>query len=175
MFHAETGGYDVQVVKDDRSPSRPMGKPVVRKYYRFQIQGPNAKPIIEKLNGGPFPDINSSTWVRSRSRAAPFERSGMHGGCTWPEIWGPYEEGDEVRAAIIEAGGNFGLQQVGRPRLRHQYPGIRVDSLAPASRLHGREDEDVSQWLPASGYEATGSLGGSFVSANIEDYYAQSL
>ena len=27
------------------------------------------------------------------------------------------------------------------------------------------------EWLPASSYEATGSIGGSFVSKNIEDYY----
>jgi vanillate/3-O-methylgallate O-demethylase len=27
------------------------------------------------------------------------------------------------------------------------------------------------EWLPATGYEATGSIGGSFVSDNIEDYY----
>jgi syringate O-demethylase len=27
------------------------------------------------------------------------------------------------------------------------------------------------EWLPAAGYEATGSIGGSFVSNNIEDYY----
>ena len=27
------------------------------------------------------------------------------------------------------------------------------------------------EWLPADGYEATGSIGGSFVSDNIEDYY----
>ena len=27
------------------------------------------------------------------------------------------------------------------------------------------------QWLPASSYEGTGSLGGSFASSNIEDYY----
>jgi vanillate/3-O-methylgallate O-demethylase len=57
MFHAETGGFDVQIIKDDRSPSRPMGKPVVRQYYRYQIQGPNAKAIIEELNRGPMPDI----------------------------------------------------------------------------------------------------------------------
>src|SRR5882724_1044200 len=30
QFHAETGGYDVQTTYDDRSPSRPMGKPVLR-------------------------------------------------------------------------------------------------------------------------------------------------
>jgi len=27
------------------------------------------------------------------------------------------------------------------------------------------------EWLPATSYEATGSIGGSFVSSNIEDYY----
>jgi vanillate/3-O-methylgallate O-demethylase len=27
------------------------------------------------------------------------------------------------------------------------------------------------EWLPANGYEGTGSLGGSYVSANVEDYY----
>jgi vanillate/3-O-methylgallate O-demethylase len=27
------------------------------------------------------------------------------------------------------------------------------------------------EWLPANGYEGTGSIGGSFVSDNIEDYY----
>src|SRR5687767_14111386 len=37
QFHAETGGYDVKVTKDDRSPSRPMGKAVVRSVYRYQI------------------------------------------------------------------------------------------------------------------------------------------
>ncbi len=35
----------------------------------------------------------------------------------------------------------------------------------------GAKMQAYREWLPASGYEATGSLGGSFVSANIEDYY----
>src|SRR5262250_200757 len=57
QFHAETGGYDVKVTYDDRSPSRPMGKPVVRKLYRYQIQGPNAAGVIARLNGGSAPQI----------------------------------------------------------------------------------------------------------------------
>jgi len=56
-FHAKTGGYDVETDYDDRSPSRPMGKPVVRRLYRYQIQGPNAEQVIRKLNGGTMPDI----------------------------------------------------------------------------------------------------------------------
>src|SRR5579863_7382356 len=39
QFHGETGGYNVKITKDDRSPSRPMGKPVRRISYRYQIQG----------------------------------------------------------------------------------------------------------------------------------------
>src|SRR5687767_15539422 len=57
QFHAETGGYKLTTYKDDRSPSNPKGKAVVRRHYRFQIQGPNAPQVLEKLNGGPVPDI----------------------------------------------------------------------------------------------------------------------
>ena len=53
QFHGQTGGYDVRMERDDRSPSRPGGKPVFRKRYRYQIQGPKAPQILEKLNGGP--------------------------------------------------------------------------------------------------------------------------
>ncbi len=34
-----------------------MGRAVKRNHYRFQIQGPKAKDVIEKLNGGPIPEI----------------------------------------------------------------------------------------------------------------------
>jgi vanillate/3-O-methylgallate O-demethylase len=35
----------------------------------------------------------------------------------------------------------------------------------------GDKMKSYRQWLPANSYEASGSLGGSFVSKNIEDYY----
>jgi vanillate/3-O-methylgallate O-demethylase len=57
QFNADTGGYDVSLVRDDRSPSRPMGRPVTRTLYRYQIQGPNAEQLLRKLNGGPLPGI----------------------------------------------------------------------------------------------------------------------
>src|ERR671930_2307213 len=52
-----TQGYNVGIRLDQRSPSRPYGKPVTRDLWRFQIQGPNAWPIIEKLNGGPMEQV----------------------------------------------------------------------------------------------------------------------
>ncbi len=80
-FHARTGGYDVKTEKDDRSPSNPKGKAVVRKDYRYQIQGPNATKVIEKLNGGPIPDIKFFTMdvINIAGRKVRALRHGMAG------------------------------------------------------------------------------------------------
>src|SRR6202161_3288947 len=105
QFHAETGGYNVTTEKDDRSPSRPSGKPVVRKHYRYQIQGPKAAEVIGKLNGGPAPDIKffNVGVINVRGRKVAALRHGM-AGAPGLEIWGPYEQADEIRDVILEAG-----------------------------------------------------------------------
>ena len=171
-FHAATGGYDVKVEKDDRSPSRPMGKPVVRKSYRYQIQGPNAWQVIEKLNGGPVEKIkffNMGT-IQIAGRTVRALRHGM-AGAPGLEIWGPYEEGEEIRAAIVEAGKDFGLHQVGsRAYATNTLESGWIPSPLPAVYT-GDKLKPYREWLPANGYEGSGGLAGSFVSTNIEDYY----
>src|SRR5882724_9304389 len=114
QFHAQTGGYKVQVIRDDRSPSHPRGKAVVRGHYRYQIQGPNAAKILERLNGGPLPDVKFFTMdaINIKGRRVRCLRHGM-AGAPGLEIWGPYEEREEIRAAIIEAGKDHGLVIVG--------------------------------------------------------------
>src|SRR5690606_30857915 len=54
QYHAETGGYDVQLERDEWAVGDPNRR---RKAFRFQVQGPNAVQILEKLNGGPLPDV----------------------------------------------------------------------------------------------------------------------
>ena len=172
QFHAATAGYDATVEKDDRSPSRPMGKPVVRRNYRYQIQGPNAAQVIEKLNGGPFPDIKFFTMdvINIAGRKVRALRHGM-AGAPGLEIWGPYAEGEEIRAAIVEAGEEFGLHQVGaRAYATNTLESGWIPSPLPAVYT-GDQMKAYREWLPGSGYEATCSIGGSFVSNNIEDYY----
>ena len=172
QFHAETGGYDVTTVYDDRSPSRPMGKPVTRVNYRYQIQGPNAEQLIEKLNGGPFPDIKffNMDYIKIGRRKVRALRHGM-AGAPGLEIWGPYEEGEEIRAAIIEAGKEFGLALVGsRAYATNTLESGWIPSPLPAVYT-GEKMKAYREWLPASSYEAMGSIGGSFYSNNIEDYY----
>lgn len=172
QYQAATGGYDVEVVKDDRSPSRPMGKVVTRKFYRFQIQGPNAEQIIQKLNGGPFADIKffSMDAVTIAGRKVRALRHGMSG-APGLEIWGPYAEGDDIRAAIIEAGRDFGLHQVGaRAYATNTLESGWIPSPLPGIYT-GESLKAYREWLPAHSYEAGGAIGGSYVSTRIEDYY----
>jgi vanillate/3-O-methylgallate O-demethylase len=162
----------VTTKKDDRSPSRPGGKPVVRNFYRYQIQGPNAKQVIEKLNGGPVPDIKffNMDVITIAGRKVRALRHGM-AGAPGLEVWGPYAEGEEIRAAIVEAGRDFGLHQVGnRAYATNTLESGWIPSPLPAVYTSDKM-KPYRQWLPATSYEGTGSLGGSFASSNIEDYY----
>ena len=171
-FHAETGDWDVEYIRDDRSPSRPMGNPVTRRHYRYQIQGPNAMQVIEKLNGGPLSDIRffNVGKMTVAGREVPAFHHGMAGE-PGMEIWGPYEQGDEVRNAILEAGEEFGLIQVGsRAYATNTLESGWIPSPLPAVYT-GDEMRAYREWLPADSYEASGSIGGSFVSDDIEDYY----
>ena len=172
LFHGETGGYDVDIEVDRRSPSRPMGKPVVRKYWRFQIQGPRAWQIIEKLNGGPLEQLKFFT-MDVMNVAGAQVRTLRHGmaGAPGLEIWGPYESYEQVRATILEAGAEFGIVPVGA----RAYPSNTLESgwiPSPLPAVYtGDGTAAYRRWLGADSYEATNALAGSFVSEDIEDYY----
>jgi vanillate/3-O-methylgallate O-demethylase len=98
-------------------------------------------------------------------------RHGM-AGAPGLEVWGPYEEGEEIRAAIVEAGKDFGLRQVGsRAYATNTLESGWIPSPLPAVYTGDKRMQAYREWLPATSYEATGSLGGSFASNNIEDYY----
>lgn len=172
QFHAESGAFKVDVIRDDRSPSHPRGKAVHRRHYRFQIQGPNASKVLTKLHGGPLPEIRFFNFdtIRIAGRNVQALRHGMAGE-PGLEVWGPYEQGEEVREAILAAGAEFGLVPVGsRAYASNTLESGWIPSPLPAVYT-GQSMRKYREWLPADSYEATGSIGGSFVSSNIEDYY----
>jgi vanillate/3-O-methylgallate O-demethylase len=173
QFHGETGGFNVDLTRDDRSPSHPRGKAVTRRHYRFQIQGPNAGKVLESLNGAPLPEVKFFTMdaIHIKGRRVRCLRHGM-AGAPGLEIWGPYAEYDEIRDAIIAAGRDFGLVQVGaRAYSSNTLESGWIPSPLPAVYT-GEKMKKYREWLPADGYEGTASIGGSFVSNNIEDYYS---
>jgi vanillate/3-O-methylgallate O-demethylase len=172
QFHAQTGGYKVETIRDERSPSNPRGKAVVRRHYRYQIQGPKAEQVLEKLNGGPLPQVKffQMDAINIKGRKVRCLRHGM-AGAPGLEIWGPYAEGEEIREAVLEAGRDFGLVPVGaRAYSSNTLESGWIPSPLPAVYT-GERMKKYREWLPASGYEGSASIGGSFVSANIEDYY----
>jgi vanillate/3-O-methylgallate O-demethylase len=150
----------------------PRGHAVVRRHYRYQVQGPRATQVLESLNGGPIPDVKffNMDVINIKGRKVRALRHGM-AGAPGLEIWGPYAERDEIREAILEAGRDFGLVQVGaRAYSSNTLESGWIPSPLPAVYT-GEKMKKYREWLPAAGYEAAGSIGGSFVSDNIEDYY----
>lgn len=172
LFNAETGGYNLEIEVDRRSPSRPMGKPVSRRYWRFQVQGPSAWDIIEKANGGPLEQLKFFN-MDTMNIAGEQVRTLRHGmaGAPGLEIWGDYASYDKVRDALMEAGAEFGMAAVGA----RAYPSNTLESgwiPSPLPAIYTDERlRPYREWLGADSYEATNAVAGSFVSDNIEDYY----
>jgi syringate O-demethylase len=168
-FHAETGGYDVDVQLDQRWALRTDGR---RRSYRFQVQGPNAMQVIEDLLGGQAPELRffHMTTVSLGGKTVRALRHGMAGQPGW-ELFGPWEDEAAVREAIVEAGEAHGLRQVGgRAYSSNTLESGWIPSPLPAIYT-GDALTSYREWLPAAGYEGSASIGGSFVSDRIEDYY----
>jgi vanillate/3-O-methylgallate O-demethylase len=169
QFHAETGGYDVTLERDERTAANPTGR---RKLYRFQVQGPTAHDVLRSATGKELPEIKFFN-MGELTIGGHTVRALHHGmsGAPGMELFGPWEEAEDVRAAIVEAGGQHGLRQVGsRVYATNTLESGWIPCPLPAI-FTGDEMKAYREWLPANGYEATGSLGGSFYSDDISDYY----
>ena len=170
QYHAEKDGYKITLSRDERSIARDV--PIVRRLYRYQVQGPNANLVLNKLNGGPIPDIKFFNMgeITIAGRKVRALRHGMSG-APGLELWGPHEEREEIRAAIVKAGEEFGLRQVGsRAYATNTLESGWIPSPMPAV-YSGEKMKAFRQWLPGNGYEATAALGGSYYSNNVDDYY----
>ena len=101
-FHAVSERLDVELERDENSIVRTSGPP---KQYRFELQGPTAAAIIEELTGRELPDVKFFNM-------ASFEIAGLHvdalrhgmAGQPGFELFGPWEQGERIREALLEAG-----------------------------------------------------------------------
>jgi glycine cleavage system aminomethyltransferase T len=170
QYHAANGGYRVRLELDERSAARK--DPFNRRSYRFQIQGPNAMKTMEKVLGKRPPEVKFFH-VAPLTIAGKHVTALRHGMAGQPgfELIGPYADGDAVRDAIVKAGEEFGLRLVGgRAYSSNTLESGWIPSPLPAV-YSGEAMKPFRQWLSADGYEAKASIGGSFVSPKIEDYY----
>jgi vanillate/3-O-methylgallate O-demethylase len=168
QYHAEKDRYDVEIERDERSAVNPGN----RKLYRYQVQGPTALEVLQKATGGPLPEIKF--FNMGRLTIAGHEVRALHHGMSGVpglELFGPWDEGEDVRAAIVEAGQDYALAQVGsRVYATNTLESGWIPCPLPAV-FTGDDMRAYREWLPAQGYEGTGSLGGSYYADDISDYY----
>lgn len=169
-FHAASGKWDVTVERDERTAARPDKEN--RRNYRFQLQGPNAMLTLERAMGETPPDLKFF-------HMAPIQIAGVevralrHGMAGQPgyELFGPWKDYDTVRNALIEAGKDFGLTLVGgRTYSSNTLESGWIPSPLPAI-YSGDSLADYRAWLSEKSYGGVLSVGGSFVSDDIADYY----
>lgn len=166
-YNAEVGGYDVTVTRDDRSVQN-KGR---RKTFRFQIQGPNAMAILAKAADGSLPLVKFFNIAELSIAGKPIKALG-HGMARTEgmELFGPADYADAVREALLVAGQDLGLREVGG----RAYATVSPESgwiPSPMPAIYSASLQPYREWLPADGFEANASLGGSFVSKKIENYY----
>ena len=169
IYHAETGNHDVTVDLDLRTALRSDGR---RRSYRFQMQGPNAMQVIERALGGAPPELRffHTTSLTIAGATVGALRHGMVGQPGW-ELFGPWEDREPLLEALLAAGEEFGLRRAGgRAYSSNTLESGWIPSPLPAV-YSGESMRAYREWLPAAGYEGSASIGGSFVSESIEDYY----
>jgi len=175
MFCAAWGKWNVRIRHDPRSTSRPEGERVLRTHYRYQIQGPDAPKVFEKMNGGPIPDIKffHVDWINVGSKRVRALRHGMSG-APGLEIWGPYEDKHYIHSTILEAAREAGVDLVqcgSRAYSTNTLESGWIPSPLPGIYTGDGMLAEYRDWVGADMYEAAGAIGGSFVSDSIEDYY----
>lgn len=173
-YNAIVGNYDVEIVRDDALLFNKTGR---RLTFRYQLQGPNALKIVEKAAAGSLPpikffNIGRFTIAGRPVRALNHTMAGVPGlEKTGLEVFGPAEFGPEVKEALLEAGQEFGLREGGSLA----YSSVTVESgwipLPVPAIFTGEAMRPYRQWLGATSMEASVSLGGSYVSDDISDYY----
>jgi vanillate/3-O-methylgallate O-demethylase len=169
QYQAETGGYDVTVVRDAATLDNPGGR---RTRYRFQLDGPHAAGIFADVVDGDAPEIPffRTTEVTIRGKAVMVLRHGM-AGHKGVELSGPIDDMDVVRSAILEAGLPHGLLRGGT---RAYFSSVLESGWIayPVPAIYtGEETRGFREWLPSTGWQARTQLGGSLRADSIADYY----
>ena len=171
--HAERGGYDVEITRDERT----LDSKGSRLLFRYEVQGPLAWEVLQKAHGGPidhikFFNIGEFTIAGVTIKALNHTMGGVPGQeLTGLEMTGPYDGREAVLDALLSAGEEFGLRRGGGvtyPSAGHEsgWMGLYVPAIytGEGARAH-------REWLSGTSWEGSASLGGSFVSDDIRDYY----
>ncbi|WP_201766649.1 aminomethyltransferase family protein [Sphingobium quisquiliarum] len=153
--------------------------------FKFQVSGPAALAVCEKATGEPLRDIGFM-----RFRSAPirdvdvlFLRQGMAGEIGF-ELQGPSEKAEIVRQAILEAGADMGIRQLGSrtaminhleaafPTVTHDYlPAVGDEPEREFYELYGSATPVFGspEWFRS--FARTQKVKGSYEGRSVTDWY----
>lgn len=170
QYNAEQTSHNIEVTRDENMIVPRANRDV----FRFQLQGPNALPLLQEIVEGELPDIKffHIGEFKIAGKAVRALRHGMAGRPGF-EIYGPWNIQQAVRERVEEAGVAFGLRKAGSVT----YPTAAQESgwmPRPFPAIYeGDETKAFREWLPAKSFEGMASLGGSFRSDNVSDYFVE--
>jgi vanillate/3-O-methylgallate O-demethylase len=161
---AQAAGKDVHHRLEANSAMRGGVDPT---YFRYEIQGPQADHVMEKLWGRPVPDVKFFHIADLEIAGVPVKalRHGMAGQPGF-EFYGNYADGHRVIDAMMEAGAEYGIRRVGAKA----YSSSPLESGWVPTPFPAIWDDDFAEyreWLPAA---RAGSVGGSLYSTDVHDY-----
>ncbi|MBL4597912.1 MAG: aminomethyltransferase family protein [Rhizobiaceae bacterium] len=168
-YNAQALDYDVTAELD---PMWALNKDKKRNFYRYQVEGPNAWKLLEELHGGPLPEIKF--FKSDTITIAGCKVRGMRhtmGGVPGLELSGPWDDRKTVKRALVAAGKKYGLRQIGSIAyfttvIESGWWAVPVSAVYTSPAMEGYRN-----WLSAKNAAMRMSLGGSFYSPDIEDYY----
>jgi vanillate/3-O-methylgallate O-demethylase len=167
-YTAETTDYDVTT----ETPYGPYEEDGVPSEFRFQVQGPDALDVMNDVTDGSLPEISFFEMDIIEIEGHDVHALG-HGMAATPglEIFGPYEHHDEILDEILATGQQYGIRQLGSK----VYKTNKIGSgwlVGPVPAIYESDElQGYREWLDADGTEAKFSIGGSYVSNDITDYY----
>lgn len=167
-YHAERGGYDVDLSSD---PDCWRDRTHVPVFFRYQVQGPRALEVVEAAFGripeAAFFHTTLMTWQGRTFRAL---RHGMAGQPGF-EFIGDYSDHQAVKEVLLQAGEPMGLQRIGALA----YPTAQAESgwvPAPQPAIYTEPGlVGYRSWLSLFTPDGQQPLHGSYYSEDIEDYY----
>ncbi|WP_109773776.1 aminomethyltransferase family protein [Quadrisphaera granulorum] len=166
QFHLERGDYDAKAQRDDNSAVRASGPPQL---YRYELQGPTALAVVEAASGAPVPEVRffGTTQLTVAGHRVTALRHGMAGQPGF-ELFGPWADGADVLAALLEAGEAHGLVRAGaRAYSTANLESGWVPAPFPAVFSDHPLMAEYRAWLPAA---KVGSVGGSFTADDVTAY-----
>ena len=172
LYNAEKSSYDVDAKKDDNFSIRSGTRDV----FRLQIQGPNALPLVREVSGGTMPEIKFFNIGEFRI-AGKNVRALRHGMAGQPgfEIYGAWDDQQAVREALEKTGEKYGMRKVGALAYSTTAQESGWVPMPLPAIYHSKEMKPYREWLNNFFLETIASLGGSFVSEDITDYYVDPI